>query len=404
MSMENVRLSDKLLVPRPSRCLKPLNEIPMITHTNLHIALAICCTLAASNTTLRAQATDVLSEIERMASPKEKSDPTPSEALVESIEKNPAEVSSSLLSKLKNKKLKEKQITVYVWALGLTKDPSATDTITRLYQQSKSDTIKANCLRALAMIGGKQSGEFLLSTLAATSDKEMRFNILNLLGQMQYEPALPKTEEVLKQDPKDLYWQSIFVFGKMGDLAVPFLMKRISDKDLHIRVNVISVLGNWLIPPEAAKPLQDQFWTEKEAMLRGLILGSLERTMADLSQMKTFFEQVVAKEKDEEVQKFARQTLNNMDHIKTTIVSFSKNKTHSESAFQREYSQLLKSEGKKGDYEALGISSTLEDEPKLKTLRERILQRDSDEAFYDYQKVNEIIMRNRMQKVMENDK
>jgi hypothetical protein len=64
--------------------------------------------------------------------------------------------------------------------------------------------------------------------------------------------------------------------------------------------------------------------------------------------------------------------------------------------FQHEYGRFFKSAGKKGDYKALASASTVEDEPKLKALRERILQRDSDEANYDYQKVNEIILMNRM--------
>ena len=46
--------------------------------------------------------------------------------------------------------------------------------------------------------------------------------------------------------------------------------------------------------------------------------------------------------------------------------------------------------------QSLGFRVRLKIEPQLKALRERILQRDSDEAFYDYQKVNEVIMRNRM--------
>ena len=45
-------------------------------------------------------------------------------------------------------------------------------------------------------------------------------------------------------------------------------------------------------------------------------------------------------------------------------------------------------------------TGTVQDEPQLKALRERILQRDSDEAFYDYQKVNSIIMRNRLMEKM----
>jgi hypothetical protein len=56
---------------------------------------------------------------------------------------------------------------------------------------------------------------------------------------------------------------------------------------------------------------------------------------------------------------------------------------------------LFKSLGKQGDYEALAAASTLADEPALQKLRERILQRDSDEACHDYKKVSEILWQNR---------
>jgi hypothetical protein len=42
------------------------------------------------------------------------------------------------------------------------------------------------------------------------------------------------------------------------------------------------------------------------------------------------------------------------------------------------------------------MSSSLTDEAKLNTLREQILQRDSEEAFFDYQKVSEIMIYNRL--------
>jgi len=319
---------------------------------------------------------------------------------VDGIKKNPAEVSSALIPKLKDKNLTEKQLAVYVWALGLTRDEAAANAIKELHQQSKSDLVRGNCLRALATIGDKQAGEFILSVLDSTSNKEMRFNILNLLGQMQYEPALLKAEEILKQDPKELYWQSIFVFGKMGDKAVPFLLKKINDKDRNIRANAINVLGQWLIPPEAAKPLQYQFWTEKDAELRGMILSSLEKTIGDLSQMKDVFEQIVAKEKDEVMLKYARETLGSMDRMKTEMAAFAQKKQSSAESFKCEYAKLFQSAGKKSNYELLGVYSTVQDEPQLKALRERILQRDSDEAFYDYQKVNSIIMRNRLMEKM----
>jgi len=77
------------------------------------------------------------------------------------------------------------------------------------------------------------------------------------------------------------------------------------------------------------------------------------------------------------------------------VTEFVGKKKVSKSEFDREYSRLYKSAGHEGDYDVLATSSSLEDEPRLKKLRECILLRDSDESFYDYKKVNNIIVFNR---------
>ncbi len=363
----------------------------MIRHSTFAVLLLFAVTLPL----LSAETNDVLSQIERMCSLGDKADSSLGASIADEIERTPLPVSKALVQKMQAKGLTDQQQAVYVWALGLTKDQAVASTIMDVHRNSKSDLVQGNCLRALSMIGSKQAGEFLLSTLDATADKEMQFNILNLLGQMQCESALPKAEDLLKQE-KEFYWQPIFVFGKMGDKAVPFLLKKVSEKDSHVRANALNVLGQWLIPPEAVKPLQDQYWREPDAELRYVILCSLERTMADLTQMKAFFEQAATKEKDGEVGKFARETIDSMDKMRAVLTVFSEKKQPWAPTFQREYAQLFKTAGKKGSFEVLGTSSTAGDEPKLKALRERILQRDSDEAFYDYQKVNELIVKNRM--------
>ncbi len=80
--------------------------------------------------------------------------------------------------------------------------------------------------------------------------------------------------------------------------------------DLNTRYNAVHILGQWLIPPEAAKPFRERFW--------------------------------------------------------------------------------------KDDIDILRNTSTIKDESRLKRLRERILQRGSDEAFSDHQMVNRIISMNRL--------
>lgn len=364
------------------------------------LATSALLAFAVSFPLFAAEIDDVLSQIERMAVPGEH-EPSLGASIRDGIKRKPAQVSQALLPKLDDKQLTEGQLAIYVWALGLAGDRAAVSAIEAVHRRSDSALVRANCLRALAAIGGQQAGDFLLSTLDATQDKDERFEILNLLGQMQYAAALPKAEEVLKEDPKR-YWQAIFVFGKMGDKAVPFLLERISNKDDNIRANAINVVGQWLISPGATQPMLDQFWVEKDTKLRLMILSSLERTIVDLSQMEAVFKQVVAKEKDPEVLKFARETLANLNQVKAEVAAFAKKKQISATSFQREYTQLFKSAGKQGSYEVLGVYSTVQDEPKLKALRERILQRDSDEAFYDYQEVNQIIMRNRLAQGLKN--
>lgn len=344
----------------------------------------------------------LLAQIECVAAQEGAASPAVSKSIADQIESRRQEVVAPLLAKLQDPAATERQLAVYAWALGLAKDPGAVEAIIRLHRQSRSDLVRGNCLRALAMIGGTPAGEFLLSTAEAAPDAKMRFDILNLLGQMQYEPALPKTEELLRQDPKNGDWQCVFVFGKMGDKAVPFLLKRITDPDLHVRTNATVMLGQWLIAPEAAKPLLARYWQENDVDLRGWILNSLTRTIPDLDQMKMVFEQVGAKEKNDDLLTFVRKTLATMDEMKAEALASVQSKTvpaydfMREHPFTREYAKLFKSAGKDGDYEILAVYSSAGDEARLKALRERMLQRDSDEAFDDYQKVNGLIIRNRL--------
>ena len=188
----------------------------------------------------------------------------------------------------------------------------------------------------------------------------------------------------------------------MGNKAVPFLLGNINSKDPNIRANAINLLGRWLIATEAARPLLERFWVEEDALQRVIILESLERTIPDFTQMAKVFEQVVAKDKNEETLRFARETLDNLNQWKTDITAFAQKKETSAAAFQAAYTQLFKSVGKSGSYEALATFSTARDEPKLSALRERVLLRDSDEGLEDYRRITDIIIRNRLAASLEN--
>jgi hypothetical protein len=345
-----------------------------------------------------AQNPSLTEDLNRLASSSEYAGQELGESIAANIERAPGESSKTILAALSKQSLTDKQLAVYVWALGLTKDSSAIESIIGIHTRNKNELVQGNCLRALAQIGGSKSGNYLLSVLDSTSDKEKRYNIISLLAQMQYEPALPKAESILKGDAKQLYWQSVFVFGQMGDKSVPLLLKNINDKDFNVRANSIHVLGRWLMAPEAANQLETRFWVEQDKELRGLILSSLERTLVDLSGMKSVFKNVAGKEKDADLKKFAQETLDNMSKLQASIASYRKEKRISKTDFDREYASLYKTAGKKGDYKVLAVSSSYENEQQLKTLKERILQRGSDEAFYDYEKVNDIILKNRLSK------
>jgi HEAT repeat protein len=317
------------------------------------------------------------------------------------LENSPSGTAKEILNKMNTlPAATEKQLTVYVWALGLLKAPESVEPVMKLYRQSSSELVRGNCLRSLALIGGKKSGDFLLAALDTVTDKDMRFNIINLLAQMQYEPVLPKTDEILRKET-GFYWQSVFVFGKMGDKAVPYLLHKINDEDQNIRINAINILGQWLIAPEAANPLREHYRLEQDPKIRKMILCALERTIPDAAEIKMTFEQIAATEKDEKLAIYARTTLDNIVLMQATLDKYAKKKKVSPFFLERDYSELFKSAGRRGSYELLAIYSAKQDEPMLKLLRERILTRDSNDAFYDYRSVNDIIMRNRMMKPQE---
>jgi hypothetical protein len=95
-------------------------------------------------------------------------------------------------------------------------------------------------------------------------------------------------------------------------------------------------------------------------------------------------------------------TFASIEKFQQAVAEAKKSRKEDRAEFERAYKALYRSCGLDTDfktlptYEALKIYSCPEDEPRLKKLRERILCRNSDECFYDYQRVNNIIMFNRL--------
>lgn len=316
-------------------------------------------------------------------------------AIRNKIESSPEEALTSLLKRAKTPGLQEKDMAICIWAMGLTRSPKAVDDIIRLSSGSKSKAVLFNAYHGLANIGGKRSEEYLFEKLKDTPDPMERFDLFNLLARLKYKPAIPGTIEILKKEPAGYYWQAMFVFGKYGDLAVPFLLGKINDKDKNIRTNSIMVLGKWLIAQEAAEPMRKQFREEGDPDIRGLILSSLEMISSSLQEVKAFSQEVLKKEKDEKVTKFAKETIDGYTEMEDLVNLFKSKKKNDRALFRSEYQKIYSSYGKEGNYDELSFASTRADEQELKRLKEKILQRDSDECFLDYKKINMAIMLNR---------
>jgi HEAT repeat protein len=343
-----------------------------------------------------AEENDVLAGIEKLVQLGDKAPQEMWRKVADKAEQAPDTVTEALLPKLKDAAAKENALIICVWALGRAGDQRSVTPIMRIADAAKADDLKMSAWRALAAIGDMRGAEYMLSKLDTTKDGNMRFELFNLLGEMQYEPALPRMAVILNQEASRYYWQSIFAFGKMGDKAIPFLLKRIDDRDKNVRMQAVMLLGEWLMAPEAAKPLLERYWKEKDPEVRGMILCALVWTLPSLGETRKFLEDVLAKEKNKTVRECAQEVLTSLPEMEKKLRDLEKERKVSSQRFKAEWERIYKSSGKEGDYKALSAASTNADEPELKRLRERILQRDSDECFYDYQKVNETILLNRL--------
>jgi hypothetical protein len=324
------------------------------------------------------------------------------QSIIDQIEASPSQAEKALIEKLNTPGVNDEAMLVYVWAIGFTKDANAVDELVKIADSTKSLMIKANACQSLAKIGGNKAGKYLLSAAQKTTDtkgdendlqKMTKFHYLNMLAEMQYAPALPEMGGLLKLEQK-YYWQSLFCFGKMGDMSVPYLLGKIDDLDKNVRFNCIATLQK-LTPDKAAEALSKRYWKEKDPLVRNAILSTMERIITDLKEMESFFKEVAAKEQDEKLRQFAEESVKHISEIKKVVSNFKGKKSDNRTLFETEYKTIYNSAGTEGNFENLGMCSQAQDEPRLKKLRERVLFRNSDECFDDYEKVNRIIILNR---------
>lgn len=339
---------------------------------------------------------NLIFQIETLISESEAASPEIYQNIKAEVDKDPDKALTLLLEQINSTELPDTSLAIYLWAISLTKSPKAVNEIIRVAESSPSEHVTLSARRALTGIGSVAATEYLYAEAQNEEDPTARYELLDMLATLEYEPAIPLAISILEQDPKELYWQSIFVFGKYGDKAVPFLLDKMDDPNRNVKVNSIMVLGQWLIPQEAAKPFKESFAKEKDPEIRALLLGAIGYTNSDYEDVISFSREVVAQEQDKGVAKFAQETIDSYSGTKKQLEDFKANKTLNKTDFTEQYTQLIASYGKNGDYEKLAEAADKGDEQELKKLKRVILQRNSDECFYDYQKVNRIIILNRM--------
>lgn len=343
-----------------------------------------------------AQGNDLIADLEKLTTLEGAERDSLASSVFDKIEQDTSGIVDAVLPKLEEAADDDNALIVYIAALGATGAPRTVGDICRVVGETKSDGVRSVCVKALSRIGTQEAGKCLMSVLDDVSDKDQRFLIFDALGQMKYEGALPLALEVLESDAEQDYWRPIFVFGKMGDMAVPYLLERVHDGNKDVRYNAISLLGAWLMAPEATQELEEQFWNEEDPIIRNLILSSLEKINSNHKSLIAFMKDVKSKSKDKDAKRFAEETMKLLDDMSEQMGSIKGMKDVSPEKFQKAYQEIWDSFGHDGDYQTLMLSSSQDDEPALKTLRERILQRNSDESFDDYVKVNEVISLNRV--------
>ena len=225
------------------------------------------------------RAGDVLKDLDHLAMLSQKASQSLSNSVAERLSPSATNVAVALARKLNDTSISETNLGIYVWALGLCGTSERVPTITNLAERAQMPALRDDCHRALAAIGGNAAGLYLLTVLDRTEGKNERYDLLSLLGQMQCETALPKTIEILQSEPSSDSRRPVFVFGKMGDKAVPFLVDRIGDTNRNVRYNAINVLGQWMLAPASCQALQEQFWKETDQQVRMLLLSSLEQVL-----------------------------------------------------------------------------------------------------------------------------
>jgi hypothetical protein len=315
------------------------------------------------------------------------------ETLAAGIARNPEAAAAALLPALENPKAAAEHLVFYAWAAGVTHSERVVAPLGRILdRRGIPDALERACLTALAETGRPAAGELLMQRLGKTDNADRRFILLDHLAQMKHKPAIPDALKLLEESPdaRD-YWRPLLVFGKFGADAAPALRERLGDGKRNVRMNAVLLLGRWLRDAESAPALRGRFAVEKDPELRRMLLAGLEATVTDPAELKTFVQGAAATEKDKKVRTFAREMAAELDGMAEAAAAARGKRKPDPDAFAREYDALWRSWGAQGDLKTLKKAGTPADAPRLRLLRERILQRNTGAAFPAYEGVNDIL-------------
>lgn len=323
---------------------------------------------------------------------------SPSDELQKKIRSKGKAISNLVQPLLRGNDLDQPQLSQRLHILAATGDPGALDTLIDLYKR-KGDEWRLNdkamysaLKRAIGHFESNKAGEFLVSLLHREADPLDTAQTLELLARMQYVPALPAISMVLAEDhwPD---WFPVAIYGTIGDAAVPFLIDKIEDKEPRVRQIAIYVLGQWLIPREAASEFEQHYWRENNPEIRRHLILGLQNLVSNFDHQITLVEKILTIEQDHKTKQLAREWRDGIDSMNQTVTLAKANKKPSPEILQREIDAYLRSQVL--DFEVVLHASTAADEPRLKQLRAQNLARTGPQNYGPIQKINRIILINR---------
>lgn len=202
---------------------------------------------------------------------------------------------------------------------------------------------------------------------------------------------------MLKADPDIAYAQPVFYFCAMGASAEPFLLRKLSDTDPVVRRNAVHMLGKWLITPQAIESFTALYFKEPDVMIRKSILDTLLILIPSPDRAKAFIHEAIQKEQNSKLNTYAQVMMEGFDRERGAFLAVLGTITPDAGKFKKAYAPIYLSasqgaviQGRDLDW-LLRFSSPV-DENALKALRIKVLKGKSEEALFNYQKINSTIL------------